>query len=343
MPYMRIEKDGKHCVYKKGDDDKPMGSSMGCHDSEKEAEDQMKALYASESKAVEMEDEGGEVESMSYNEMIRHVETAWQEQYEYTGWPCDVYSDFVIVHMRKEYFKVPYTKQDGKIVFASNDKWQKVERVSEWVSKAVNPYAIKAIAEDRIAGYGVLWGSEAEKDLHGEFFTEDTDELMTVFEQVGGVPFMYHHAADEKVKSTVVGIVDKMEKDEVGLWVETKIKDHEAYRKYIKPLLDRQILFHSSGTLPAAKRTKKNGHITRWPIMEMTGTQTPAEFRMLNVPIDEVKSYYKSIGLEFAYHDEDEDTEYEKVRKTTGNEKLRLEASIRQRILDLKLMALRLK
>lgn len=295
-----------------------------------------------------MEEEQVETETtdatngMSYNEMIHEVEMAWSEQFEYSGWPCDVYNDAVIVHVRKDYWRVPYTRNEGKIAFAPNNEWQRVEKVSEWVSKSVNPYAIKAVADDRIAGYGVLWGDESNKDLHGEFFTEKTDELTAVFDQVGGVPFMYHHAADEKVKSTVIGVVDKIEKDDVGLWVESKIKDHEAYRKYVKPLIDRQSLFHSSGTFPAAKRTKKTGEITRWPIIEMTGTPTPAEYRMLNVPIDEVKSMYKSIGLEFDYNDETNDTSYEDTRKTLGIEKIRHEANVRQAILNLKLMSLKL-
>jgi hypothetical protein len=294
-----------------------------------------------ESKATDEYEMNETSESISYNTLIHNIEMAWQEQYEYSGWPCDVYSDFVIVHMRKDYWKVPYETTDGKIVFASNDKWTKVEKVSEWVSKSINPYAIKALGEDRIGAYGILWGDESNKDLHGEFFTKDTEELSVMLDQLGGLPFMYHHAADGKLKSTVIGIVDKLESDDVGQWFEARIKDHEAYRKYVKPLIDRQALFPSSGTLPAAKRTKKNGEITRWPIIEMTGTPTPAEYRMLNVPIEEVKSYYKSIGLEFAYHDENDDTEYEATRKTTGNEKLRLEASIRQRRLNLNLMALK--
>jgi hypothetical protein len=50
MPYMVMERDGKHCVYKKDEDGKPMGESMGCHDSKESAMEQMAAIHANEGK-----------------------------------------------------------------------------------------------------------------------------------------------------------------------------------------------------------------------------------------------------------------------------------------------------
>jgi len=49
MPYM-IEKseDKGFCVYKKDTDDKPVGDTLGCHDTKDEAEKQIAALYANE-------------------------------------------------------------------------------------------------------------------------------------------------------------------------------------------------------------------------------------------------------------------------------------------------------
>jgi hypothetical protein len=46
MPYMKVREGKQTCVYKEGADKKPMGESMGCHDTDKEADDQMAALYA---------------------------------------------------------------------------------------------------------------------------------------------------------------------------------------------------------------------------------------------------------------------------------------------------------
>lgn len=54
MPWQVIEKNGKYCVAKE-----PSGSIIpgGCHDSREEAEDQVKALYASETEMQELEQE----------------------------------------------------------------------------------------------------------------------------------------------------------------------------------------------------------------------------------------------------------------------------------------------
>lgn len=53
MPYMVMERDGKHCVYKKDEDGNPMGESMGCHDSKNEAMAQMAAIHANERKSIQ--------------------------------------------------------------------------------------------------------------------------------------------------------------------------------------------------------------------------------------------------------------------------------------------------
>lgn len=46
MPWTVNKRDGQFCVYKKDDSGKAIGESLGCHASEKEAQDQVAALYA---------------------------------------------------------------------------------------------------------------------------------------------------------------------------------------------------------------------------------------------------------------------------------------------------------
>jgi HK97 family phage prohead protease len=53
MPYTIKEEDGRFCVYKKGDDDMPMGEAIHCHDSADEAQAQIGALMESEEKSQE--------------------------------------------------------------------------------------------------------------------------------------------------------------------------------------------------------------------------------------------------------------------------------------------------
>lgn len=51
MPWVIAKKDGEYCVYKQGADGEPTGKSLGCHDTRKEAEAQLAALYANEPEA----------------------------------------------------------------------------------------------------------------------------------------------------------------------------------------------------------------------------------------------------------------------------------------------------
>lgn len=263
------------------------------------------------------------MEEMSYNEIMDMVCHAWHRRngdgYSSSGYVSEVYPSHVIARVDKDHWKVSYTNNDGEITFAENNQWEKVTLKKEWVAKNESTlFAIKSLqpkeeGEIRIGGYGVLWGDKNRKDLHGEYFTKSTKQLTAVFEAMGSIPFMFNHGVDDTIKATVLGAVDVLETDDVGVWWEAKIKEHALYRKYVEPLLENNALFSSSGTLPAAKKSIKNtGEITNWVIMEMTGTHTPAEYRMLNAPIATVKNHYsfiesgntdindvfKSIGLE---------------------------------------------
>ena len=186
----------------------------------------------------------------------------------------------------------------------------------------------------RIGGYAVVWGDEDNLDLHGEFFTPDTEEYTTVFKAMGGLPFMVEHLTDERIfKSTVVGIVDTMKYEEDGLWWEAKIKEHDLYMEYVKPLVDREKLFTSSGTFPGAKKSNKStGQILRWPIAEITGTVKPAEYRMIQHPIGELDGHFKSAGFdnfEVWYQEENGESENAYDVEQQGIEKMRKTLSAR--------------
>lgn len=374
MPWKIYAEDGMHCVHKLNEDESK-GKKVKCFESEKEAKNHMAALYASEEsdmkKSADVADsdnvgvdavgetdqdqeptnssdsfntEGSDpgpaaAKAMSYNEIIRAVGDAWYEHNDYVGYVKDVYPDYVIIRVGKQCYKVPYTQDGESYSFAANDQWQKVEMKKEWVEKG---YTVKALGENRVGAYGVLWGDENSKDLHGEYFTKDTEELKAIFDAMGAVPWLFHHAADNTIKSTVVGIVDVMEIDEVGLWYEAKIKEHELYKQYVKPLIDQRALYSSSGTLPGAKRVTKSGKIKRWPIAEMTGTHIPAEWRMLDRPIDQIKSAYKSVGINTDFENFANEDASEGEADTEGTEKVRktLEAQLYQRKAELELLEL---
>jgi hypothetical protein len=158
---------------------------------------------------------------------------------------------------------------------------------------------IKALTPSRVGSYLCIWGSPTKTDIAGEWFAKDTQELTSIFDSVRRVPTIYHHAIDDTLKSLVIGTVDTMKADDVGLWIEAQIQRRKEYEKFIEPLIERQALGWSSGTLPMARRVNKStGKIERWPIVEASMTPQPAEYRMAHQwPVRNLKSVYLKAGL----------------------------------------------
>lgn len=161
--------------------------------------------------------------------------------------------------------------------------------------------AVKALANDRFGGYLCRWGDKDRKDLSGEWFTSKTADLTAVFDVMGRLPALYHHAGDEVVKSAVVGLIDEMSVDDAGLWVEAQARLAKAYRMYVQPLISQKALGWSSGALPRGRRVAKSGEITRWPIVEGSLTPTPFEWRNLtDWPVENIAKAYEMAGLSTA-------------------------------------------
>jgi phage head maturation protease len=237
------------------------------------------------------------------------IDCAWREEQEENSIQYttirDIFPDHVIVAkgygMGAKLFKVPYSVEpDGEIEF-DFDTMTPVQLKMEWVAKSIkldNPYVVKSVGENKLGGYGIVWGSEDVKDFHDEYFTKSTEGLTNIFDGMGAIPFLFNHGGDSAIKSQVLGKVVKMESDDVGLWYEAQITNHELYKKYVAKLISQGKLYSSSGTLPAAKSVD-GSYITSWPVAEISGTALPADFHQIfdGHNISEIKSYYKSIGI----------------------------------------------
>lgn len=301
--------------------------------------------------AVEIEEETDSSDEQSYQSMIAEISSAWRGEnsdYYASGYVCSVYPSYIIVKNGKKYWKISYSRTDGKITFAPNNEWVEVRMKSEWVEKNFdNLFSIKSISEDRIGAYGIVWGDKDKKDLHDEFFTAQTKDITSAFDALGALPWLFHHAADSKMKSTVVGVIDKMEADDVGLWYEARIREHELYKQYVKPLVEKGKLFSSSGAYPGSKeRDKKTGEIKRWTIAEISGTHIPAEYRMLDMPVSEVKSMYVEAGIDeniiksFISESEEaslDETAGQETAKVNKDAEIQAQVAARNRIIEMKL------
>lgn len=147
--------------------------------------------------------------------------------------------------------------------------------------------------EGRLGGYLVVWGDATMRDLQGEFFTQDTDFALDWYE---ARPMLYHHGLDGNLKSAVIGQIDTLRADEIGIWAEAQLDMHKSYVRAVQRLVDKGILHWSSGSLAHLVEVADDGHIKRWPLVEGSLTPTPAEPRRTDV--SSIKAIYEDLGLE---------------------------------------------
>ena len=155
----------------------------------------------------------------------------------------------------------------------------------------------------RVGGYLLVWGKAPDmdreqgvrRDLQGEYFTPETDVGLDWYERR---PVLYHHGLDGALKAAVIGVIDTLAPDEIGLWAEAQLDMHKRYVRAVQRLVDQGVLSWSSGSLPHLVEVSEAGRIKRWPIVEGSLTPTPAEPRQTDVQT--LKSAYKSLGLDMS-------------------------------------------
>ncbi len=155
--------------------------------------------------------------------------------------------------------------------------------------------AIKSLdAENgRVGGYLVVWGSAEQRDLQGEYFTPQTDLCL---EWYPARPVLYHHGLDGSLKAAVIGVIDTLRVDEVGVWAEAQLDLRQRYVRTVQRLVDKGVLAWSSGSLPHLVQVAGDGRIERWPLVEGSLTPAPAEPRRTDVQT--LKSAYAALGLD---------------------------------------------
>lgn len=136
--------------------------------------------------------------------------------------------------------------------------------------------SIKALGDGRIGGYLVAWGDQTDRDLQGDYFTPQTDFVVSDYPIVGE-PVMYHHGMDKQIGPRRLTRIAAAKFDDVGIWVEAQMNLRDAYQRAIYALVERGALDWSSGALPQAVVRERDGHIRRWPIIEGSLTPTPAQ------------------------------------------------------------------
>jgi len=109
--------------------------------------------------------------------------------------------------------------------------------------------AIKALGGDKFGGYLVRFYNPDERDLHGEWFSKNTDFHLEDYPVVGA-PVLFHHGLDPTIGVKTIGRITAAKKDDYGLWVEGIYDERKEYIDHIKRMVDNGILDFSSGALP---------------------------------------------------------------------------------------------
>ncbi len=333
MLWKAFKRDKQWCVYKHDEEGQPVGETLGCHDTPEKADAQIAALHANvpEGKAVkagarhsagdrkllkDIRDSAHHIveSAVELGADEKDVEEAMQEGAAAAGKAGDIGK--LAEHLAKKFGGDPgfFSKCMEDEAVADYDEITRAgvcarahkEAIGKWPGekedgKALDDLrAVKALGGNRIGHYAVLWGDKDHTDLtplRGEWFTPKTEELTAIFKAMGKLPLLYHHAMDPAVKAAVVGTVDVMIPDDVGLWYEAQLDKATQYKQAIRQLVQQAALATSSGRLPGAGKVSPEGEVLRWPICEVSLTPMPMEPRLMVRPVAEIKAAYEAIGL----------------------------------------------
>lgn len=174
----------------------------------------------------------------------------------------------------------------------------------------------------RVGGYAVRFTDSTHRDSYGEYFTKDT---YLGAHQGDGVDVLFHHGlplqttrrmTEEEEKSLesfrnhIFSSPTKAKKDDVGLFVEVVLDMSDAYEKAVFGLVKADKLGWSSASAGHTVRTTSDGQITRWPIIEISLTPTPAEKMNRAVSLKAIESL-KFVPLDDAIATDDADDDFD--------------------------------
>lgn len=160
---------------------------------------------------------------------------------------------------------------------------------------------VKRLDNGNIGGYGVVWGTPTERDLEGDYFDPATNFWLDTYRDQ---PVLFDHALntslpgmeDAMAEDVRFATVKTFRPDDIGLWVEAAIDEHNEWVDAVLSLIDKGVLHWSSGSAPHMVRRADDGQVKSWPIIEMSTTPTPAEPR--NTDVLRLKYYVNDQGPE---------------------------------------------
>ena len=139
---------------------------------------------------------------------------------------------------------------------------------------------IRSVDGSTYRAYGVLFGSAEERDLYNTYFTRDTEYYLDWYESR---PWLYHHGRNPQLaaeRTSRIGTWRSADIDDKGVFLEGELDRRHKYVEEIDTLIAAEILFPSSGSLQYMVRIDDDGFVKEWPIVEVSSTVSPGEWRI---------------------------------------------------------------
>jgi hypothetical protein len=271
---------GQFCVYKHDEQDRPVGPTLGCHDTRPEAEAQMAALYAAEP-GLEKSAKFGARHSAKDRALITGIRQKVRE----------IDQHAVDLGAQDEQEAPPIPPQPGKadVILPTETPliWGFVKAAGDWTLDVL----------------GVPYGSPDSKDSDGEYF-DAKSELHS--DKWPWPPAVYYHGfgPDKKPMGDpeYIGKTVKRWIDAAGVWYRVVLDKASALARRVWDAAQKGVARASSGSIAHLTRIDEDGHIREWPVVELsvfdaTDGKQPANRYAVAIPT--AKAIYRKAGLEF--------------------------------------------
>lgn len=152
-----------------------------------------------------------------------------------------------------------------------------------------------------VEGYAIRFNK---LDLQGEYFTPKTQFMVRKWENQER-PVCYDHGFNPEIGNKSLGVATLTRTDEgiyakavidLSDWGEDQKERALRYQKDIEKLADDEIFAWSSGSSPYLAKSLPSGEITDWPIVEVSLTPCPVDFRNRVIRTKSLGEFTKILG-----------------------------------------------
>ena len=150
------------------------------------------------------------------------------------------------------------------------------------------------------------------RDSDGEYFSAQTKLYLDKYPTV---PAVYYHGYDENgapaSEPQIIGKTTGYEVKQDGVWFRVTLDKANEYARRVWEAAKNGIARASSGSIAHLRRVARDGHITHWPVAELSifdavGNRQPANQYAVAMPV--MKAVYAQAGLTLPDDIEGEDT-----------------------------------